>query len=58
VLSKFGKVVCDTCMVVTPIEERFKTTATDSGKACSYLPSLCKQKVVYRTTDGILEMIS
>jgi len=58
ILSRFGKVVCDTCMVVTPIEERFSTTATDSGKACSYLPTLCSQKVVYRTTDGLLEMIS
>jgi len=58
VLSKFGHVVCDTCMVVTPIEERFKTTATNSGKACNYLPTLCSQKVVYRTTDGLVEMIT
>lgn len=57
-LSHFGKVVCDTCMVVTPIEERFSTTATNSGKACNYLPTLCRQKVAYRTTDGLLEMIS
>ncbi|OPX64717.1 MAG: hypothetical protein A4E29_00102 [Methanomassiliicoccales archaeon PtaB.Bin134] len=57
-LSKFGQVVCDTCMVVTPIEERFKTTATNSGKACNYLPTLCSQKVVYRTTDGLVEMIT
>lgn len=58
VLSKFGNVVCDTCMIVTPIEERFKSTATNSGKACCYLPNLCSQKVVYRSTDGLLEMIS
>jgi predicted aconitase len=58
VLGRFGKVVCDTCMVVTPIEERFRTTATNSGKACSYLPTLCSQKVVYRTTEGLLEMIT
>lgn len=58
VLSRFGQVVCDTCMIVTPIEERFRTTATNSGKACSYLPNLCSQKVVYRTTQGLLEMIS
>jgi predicted aconitase len=58
VLSKFGQVVCDTCMIVTPIEERFGTTATNSGKACAYLPNLCSQKVVYRTTQGLLEMIS
>jgi len=57
-LSKFGNVVCDTCMVVTPIEERFKVTATNSGKACNYLQSLCAQKVVYRTTEGILDLIS
>ncbi|MBI0584132.1 MAG: aconitase X catalytic domain-containing protein [Methanomassiliicoccus sp.] len=58
VLSRFGHVVCDTCMVVTPIEERFRVTATNSGKACNYLPTLCSQKVVYRTTEGLLEMIS
>jgi predicted aconitase len=58
VLSRFGQVVCDTCMIVTPIEERFRSTATNSGKACCYLPNLCSQKVVYRTTEGLLEMIS
>lgn len=58
VLSRFGRVVCDTCMVVTPIEGMFSTTATNSGKACTYLPTLCSQKVVYRTTEGLLEMIS
>jgi len=58
VLSSFGQVVCDTCMIVTPIEERFKVTATNSGKACCYLPNLCSQKVVYRSTAGLLEMIS
>lgn len=58
VLSRFGHVVCDTCMVVTPIEERFTTTATNSGKACNYLPTLCGQKVVYRTTEGLMEMIA
>ena len=58
VLGRFGKVVCDTCMVVTPIEERFKCTATNSCKACCYLPTLCSQKVVFRDTAGILEMIA
>ena len=45
-------------MIVTPIEERFRSTATNSGKACCYLPNLCSQKVVYRSTEGLLEMIS
>jgi len=57
-LERFGKLVCDTCMVVTPIEERFKCTATNSGKACSYLATLCSQKVVYRDTPGMVELIS
>lgn len=57
ILSKFGNVICDTCMIVTPIEERFKCTAVDSGKACNYLPTLCSQKVVFRDTDDLLEMI-
>ena len=57
VLAKFGNVICDTCMIVTPIEERFKCTAVDSGKACNYLPTLCSQKVVFRDTDDLLEMI-
>lgn len=57
-LERFGKLVCDTCMVVTPIEERFKCTATNSGKACSYLATLCSQKVVFRDTKGLVEMMS
>ncbi|NLI73960.1 MAG: DUF521 domain-containing protein [Euryarchaeota archaeon] len=57
-LERFGKLVCDTCMVVTPIEERFACTATNSGKACNYLATLCSQKVVYRDTKGLVELIS
>ena len=57
-LERFGKLVCDTCMVVTPIEERFKCTATNSGKACNYLATLCSQKVVFRDAKGLVELIS
>jgi len=46
VLERFGKVVCDTCMVVAPIEDHYSCTATNSAKACNYLPTLCSQKVV------------
>jgi predicted aconitase len=46
VLERFGKVVCDTCMIVAPIESHHRCTATNSAKACNYLPSLCSQKVV------------
>lgn len=58
VLRRFGKVLCDTCMVVAPIEELFSRTATDSGKAMVYLPNLGRQEASYRTTDQLLEAIS
>ena len=58
VLKRFGKVLCDTCMVVAPIEEVYCRTATDSGKAVVYLPTLGKQEASYRTTNQLLEAIS
>ncbi len=57
-LKRFGKVLCDTCMVVAPIEKMFKRTASDSGKAMVYLPTLGKQRATFRTTDQLLEAIS
>ena len=54
-----GKVVADTCMVVSPIERMgFKCTAVNSGKAATYLPGFCKQSVVFNTLEKLLEMIS
>lgn len=58
VLRKFGKVLCDTCMVVAPIEKMYKRTASDSGKAMVYLPTLGKQSASFRTRDELLEAIS
>jgi len=58
VLSRFGKVLCDTCMVVAPIERLYKRTASDSGKAMVYLPTLGKQRASFRTTQQLLEAIS
>jgi len=58
VLKKFGKVLCDTCMVVAPIEKMYKRTASDSGKAMVYLPTLGKQRASFRTTRSLLEAIS
>jgi predicted aconitase len=50
-----GKIVADTCMVVSPIEQMgFKTTAVDSGKAANYLPGFCKQNVVFKRVDELL----
>jgi predicted aconitase len=58
VLKKFGKVLCDTCMVVAPIESMYRRSASDSGKAMVYLPTLGKQRASFRTTRALLEAIS
>jgi len=58
ILNRFGKVLCDTCMVVAPIEEMYKRSASDSGKAMVYLPTLGKQRASFRTTRQLLEAIS
>lgn len=57
VLERFGKVLCDTCMVVAPIEGIHQVTATNSAKACSYLPGLCSQKVFCGSQRELLELI-
>ena len=50
-----GKIVADTCMVVCPLEQMgFKVTACNSGKAAKYLPSLCKQKVVFGKMEELI----
>ena len=52
-----GKVVSDTCMVVSPIEEMgYKTTGVNSGKAAHYLPGFCKQDVVFADINKLIEV--
>jgi len=58
ILRRFGKVLCDTCMVVAPIERTYRRTASDSGKAMVYLPTLGKQRASFRPTSALLEAIS
>jgi len=54
-----GKVVADTCMVVSPIEEMgYQTTGVNSGKAANYLPSFCKQKVVFYNVDELVRRLT
>ncbi|MCE5296536.1 MAG: aconitase X catalytic domain-containing protein [Euryarchaeota archaeon] len=57
VLEKFGKVLTDTCMVVAPIENTHKVTASNSCKACNYLPGLCNQKCLCNDSISLLEMV-
>ncbi|MFW6041161.1 MAG: aconitase X [Thermoplasmatota archaeon] len=57
IIEKFGEVITDTCMVVSPLEEKYSTAATNSGKAAAYLPKLADQKVLYADLETLLEMI-
>lgn len=53
-LESYAKVLCDTCMVVCPIEEKTKVVATNSGKAAFYLPKFCSQKVIFDDTKSLI----
>ncbi|MEF8873484.1 MAG: aconitase X catalytic domain-containing protein [Candidatus Thermoplasmatota archaeon] len=57
-IERFGKVITDTCMVVSPLEERYEVAATNSGKASAYLPKLAEQKVVYGDLKTLMEMVA
>ena len=53
-----GKIVADTCMVVSPIEEMgYKTTGVNSGKAANYLPGFCQQNVVFHDVDQLIRRL-
>lgn len=51
-----GRIVADTCMVVSPIESMgYNTTGVNSGKAANYLPGFCKQRVVFKSMDTLIK---
>lgn len=53
--SAGGNVVCDTCMVVAPIEEMgFEVIGVNSAKAANYVPSMCGLDVVYDDTENLI----
>lgn len=50
-----GKMVCDTCMVVAPIEELdYKVVGVDSAKAANYVPNMCGLDVVYNDLKNMI----
>ncbi|MCX8207811.1 MAG: aconitase X catalytic domain-containing protein [Methanothrix sp.] len=49
--STGARVICDTCMVVSPASERFSHMMVNSGKAFVYIPGMCGVKA----TLGSLE---
>ena len=48
-----GRVLVDTCLEVTLIENVSKTVATPSGKGAVYLPTLCGQKIVMDDIEAL-----
>ena len=54
--SAGGNVVCDTCMVVAPIEEMgFEVIGVNSAKAANYVPSMCGLDVVYNDVENLIQ---
>ena len=51
-----GNVVCDTCMVVAPIEDMgFEVIGVNSAKAANYVPSMCGLDVVYDDVENLVQ---
>jgi len=51
-----AKVLCDTCMVVSPASERYRKMMVNSGKALAYLPGLCGVKAGFGSTEECIDV--
>jgi predicted aconitase len=55
-IEKSGaKVICDTCMVVSPASERYRKMMVNSGKALAYIPGLCGIKAGFGSTEECIK---
>jgi len=55
-IEKSGaKVLCDTCMVVSPASERYRKMMVDSGKALAYIPGLCGIEAGFGSTEECID---
>ena len=51
-----GNIVCDTCMVVAPIEDMgFEVLGVNSANAANYVPSMCGLDVVYNDVEILIQ---
>lgn len=51
-----GRIVADTCMVVSPLEESVKgIVGVNSGKAAKYVPTMCKREVCFNKLSEIIK---
>ena len=54
--SAGGHIVCDTCMVVAPIEDMgYETIGVNSAKAANYVPSMCGLEVIYDDAKNLIK---
>lgn len=49
------KVICDTCMVVSPVTEKFERVMVNSGKALQYLPTMCGVDAMLGSTEDCIK---
>ncbi len=56
VIEKSGaRVVCDTCMVVSPATNRYSCVMVNSGKAFAYVPGMCGAEAVYGNMEACVK---
>ncbi|MDY0387198.1 MAG: aconitase X catalytic domain-containing protein [Methanolobus sp.] len=56
IIEKSGaKVVCDTCMVVSPATNKYASITVNSGKALAYVPSMCKVAAKYASIEDCVK---
>jgi len=54
--SAGGHIICDTCMVVAPIEELgYEIIGVNSAKAANYVPSMCGLDVIYDDAKNLIK---
>lgn len=57
--SAGGHIVCDTCMVVAPIEDMgYETIGVNSAKAANYVPSMCGLDVIFDEAKNLIKFKS
>lgn len=55
-IEKSGaKVICDTCMVVSPATSNYSCVMVNSGKAFAYVPGMCGAKVLYGSLETCIK---
>lgn len=54
--SAGGYIVCDTCMVVAPIEDMgYEVVGVNSAKAANYVPIICGLEVIFDTVENLIK---